>query len=230
DQIVGRTNHDLFPREIADAFSANDRQVLERKTPVEYDEIAPHRDGPHHYISIKFPLCDETGAPYAMCGISTDITERKRLGDTLRVNEERVQLALMSARIGIWDWNLQTDHCYWSPIVNDLLGLPVGAGPLSRQDFLARVYSDDQASVLAALLAAQHSSQTELAFVHRVCGADGTLQWLSWSGHVVRNVTGAATRILGTVQSTTPGQMTLSDPAQADRSALEKPRHDHPRS
>ena len=230
DQIVGRTNHDLFPREIADAFSANDRQVLERKTPVEYDEIAPHRDGPHHYISIKFPLCDETGAPYAMCGISTDITERKRLGDTLRVNEERVQLALMSARIGIWDWNLQTDHCYWSPIVNDLLGLPVGAGPLSRQDFLARVYSDDRASVLAALLAAQHSSQTELAFVHRVCGADGTLQWLSWSGHVVRNVTGAATRILGTVQSTTPGQMTLSDPAQAGHNAPEKPRHDNMRS
>ncbi|NOS79859.1 MAG: PAS domain S-box protein [Nitrospira sp.] len=227
DQIVGRTNHDLFPREIADAFSANDRQVLERKTPVEYDEIAPHRDGLHDYISIKFPLCDETGTPYAMCGISTDITERKRLGDSLRINEERVQLALMSARIGIWDWNLQTDHYYWSPIVNDLLGLPVGAGSLSRQDFLASVYADDQASVLAALLAAQHSSQTELAFAHRVCRADGTLQWLSWSGHIVRSATGAATRILGTVQSTTPGQMTPSEPAQTGRNALEKPRHDH---
>ncbi len=206
DQIVGRTNHDLFPREIADAFSANDRQVLERKAPVEYDETAPHRDGLHHYISIKFPLCDETGAPYAVCGISTDITERKRLGDSLRVNEERVQRALMSARIGIWDWNLQTDRCYGSPIVNDLLGLPAGIGPFSRQDFLARVYADDQPSVLAALLAAQHSSQPELAFAHRACGADGTLQWLSWSGHVVRSVTGAATRILGTVQTTTPGQ------------------------
>lgn len=230
DQIVGRTDHDLFPGEIAEAFSTNDREVLVRNAPVEYDETAPHRDGLHHYISIKFPLCDETGAPYAMCGISTDITERKRLGDALRANEERIQLALMSARIGIWDWNLQTDHCYWSPIVNDLLGLPVGAGPLSRQDFLARVYSDDQASVLATLLAAQHSSQTELAFVHRVCGADGTLQWLSWSGHVVRNVTGAATRILGTVQSTASGEMAPSEPAQAGRNAPEKPRHDNMRS
>lgn len=230
DQIVGRTNHDLFPREIADAFSANDRQVLERKAPVEYDEIAPHQDGPHDYLSIKFPLYDETGTPYAVCGISTDITERKRLGDSLRVNDERVQLALMSARIGIWDWNLQTDHCYWSPIANDLLGLPVSAAPLSRQGFLARVYPDDQASVLATVLEAQHSSQTELTFAHRVCGADGTLRWLSWSGHVVRNVTGAATRILGTVQSTTPGQVALSEPAQAGRNALEKPRQDNKQS
>lgn len=226
DQIVGRTNQDLFPREFADAFSANDRQVLERTAPVEYDEIAPHRDGPHDYISIKFPLYDETGTPYAVCGISTDITERKRLGDLLRVNEERVQLALMSARIGIWDWNLLTGHCYWSPIVNDLLGLPVGAAPLSRQDFLASIYSDDQASVLAALLTAQHSSRPELAFAHRVRRADGTLQWLSWSGHIVRSATGAATRILGTVQSTSSGQATPSEPAQADRNARKKPRHD----
>ncbi|MEK7868927.1 MAG: PAS domain-containing protein, partial [Nitrospirota bacterium] len=168
--------------------------------------------------------------PYAVCGISTDITERKRLGDILRVNEERVQLALTSARVGIWDWNLQTDHCYWSPIVNDLLGLPVGALPLSRQDFLARIYPDDQASVLAALLTAQQSSQPELTFAHRVRRADGTLQWLSWSGHIVRSATGAATRILGTVQSTTPGEITQSEPAQTDHSALEKPRQDHPRS
>jgi len=229
DQIVGRTNHDLFPREIADAFSANDREVLERQAPVEYDETAPHRDGLHHYISIKFPLCDETGAPYAVCGISTDITERKRLGDSLRASEERVQLALMSARIGIWDWNLETDRCYGSPIVNDLLGLPVAAGPLSRQDLLAAVHADDRASVLAALLAAQQSSQPELAFAHRVCRADGTLQWLSWSGHIVRSVTGAATRILGTVQTTAPGQVTPSETVLAGGNAPKKPRRDQTR-
>jgi len=229
DQIVGRTNHDLFPREIADAFSANDREVLERNAPVEYDETAPHRDGLHQYISIKFPLCDETGAPYAVCGISTDITERKRLGDSLRANEERVQRALMSARIGIWDWNLETDRCYGSPIVNDLLGLPVAAGPLSRQDLLAAVYADDRASVLAALLAAQQSSQPELAFAHRVRRADGTLPWVSWSGHIVRSATGIATRILGTVQTTTAGQMALSKAAPAGGNALKKPRHDQTR-
>ncbi|MDP3090908.1 MAG: PAS domain S-box protein [Nitrospira sp.] len=230
DQIVGRTDHDLFPREIADAFSANDRQVLERKAPVEYDETAPHRDGLRHYISIKFPLCDETGTPYAVCGISTDITERKRLGDALRINEERVQLALMTARVGIWDWNLQTDHCYWSPIVNDLLDLPVGAGPLSREEFLARVYPEDQATVLAALLEAPKSSQPELAYAHRVRRADGTLQWLSWSGHVVRSATGTATRILGTVQSISTGQVPPSEPTQTGRNAPEKPRHDNLRS
>ena len=230
DQIVGHTDRDLFPREIADAFSANDRQVLERQTPVECDETAPHGDGLHHYISIKFPLCDETGTPYAVCGISTDITERKRHGDALRLNEERVQLALMNARVGIWDWNLQTDRYYGSPVVNDLLGLPVAASPFSRQDLLAAVYVDDRTSVLAALLAAQQSSQPEFAVAHRVRRADGTLQWLSWSGHVVRNAAGAATRILGTVQTTAAGQMMLPETVQAGGNAIKKPRHDNMQS
>lgn len=203
-QIAGRTNHDLFPREIAEAFSANDLQVLERAVPAEYDETALHPDGLHHYISIKFPLCDETGAPYAVCGISTDITERKRIGDHLRTNEERIQHALGSARIGIWDWNLLTDRCYWSPIVHDLLGNPAGSGLISRQDFLARIHPDDRPSILAALRLADGSSQGEIAFEHRVRQPDGTLRWLAWSGHIIHDETGRTSRIVGTVQARTP--------------------------
>ena len=84
DQIIGHTNHEIFPREIADAFRANDLQVLERNSTMEYEELAPHEDGLHTYLSIKFPLCDHTGTPYATCGISTDITERKRIEHPLR--------------------------------------------------------------------------------------------------------------------------------------------------
>jgi signal transduction histidine kinase len=35
-------------------------------------------EGKHHYVVIKFLLRDGTGKPYAICGISTDITELKR--------------------------------------------------------------------------------------------------------------------------------------------------------
>ena len=65
DQIIGYTDHEIFPKDIADAFRANDVAVLERNRVVEYEEYAPHSDGLHAYISIKFPLCDHTGKPYA---------------------------------------------------------------------------------------------------------------------------------------------------------------------
>ena len=79
DQIVGKTDFDLFSKEQAVAFRQNDLQVLATSTPFEFEEVAPHDDGLHTYISSKFPLFDGQGVAYAVCGISTDITERKRL-------------------------------------------------------------------------------------------------------------------------------------------------------
>ncbi|HYV06322.1 MAG TPA: PAS domain S-box protein [Blastocatellia bacterium] len=95
-QVVGKTDLDFFPREMAEAFQANDRKVLEARTPLESEEIAPHDDGPHIYLSVKFPICDVTGEPYAICGISTDITDRKRMEADLA---EARDAALESARL-----------------------------------------------------------------------------------------------------------------------------------
>jgi C4-dicarboxylate-specific signal transduction histidine kinase len=69
---------------MADAFRANDRQVIANACPLEFDEVAPHEDGPHTYISVKFPLTDELGRTYATCGISTDITARQHAEEAAR--------------------------------------------------------------------------------------------------------------------------------------------------
>jgi PAS domain S-box-containing protein len=85
EQPLGKRDHDLFPREMADALLANDRKVLETGSALEFEELVPQEDGLHTYISVKFPLCDAAKVPYAVCGISTDITERKQVEETKRV-------------------------------------------------------------------------------------------------------------------------------------------------
>ncbi len=77
-ELVGKTDYDLFPKELSDAFRVNDLRVLTAAAPLEFEEVAQHDDGLHTYISIKFPLLDANGVPNAVCGISTDITDRKR--------------------------------------------------------------------------------------------------------------------------------------------------------
>ncbi|MCP4143432.1 MAG: response regulator [Chloroflexi bacterium] len=83
-EIVGKTDHEIFPKEIADAFQANDQRVIEGNAPLETEEYSPHDDGLHAYISTKVPLHDADGNIYGVCGISTDITERKKTEDLLK--------------------------------------------------------------------------------------------------------------------------------------------------
>jgi PAS domain S-box-containing protein len=91
-ESIGKTDNDLFPPETAKAFQANDEKVIAGMTPLEIEEVAPHEDGPHTYISVKFPLVGETGIAYGVCGISTDISERKRAEQLLhRAYEELAQ-------------------------------------------------------------------------------------------------------------------------------------------
>jgi PAS domain S-box-containing protein len=84
EEILGLTDHDLFPAEIADEFRANDLRAASGGGPVHVEEVAPGADGPHTYITVKFPLLDSAGQPYAVCGISTDITARKRAEEQVR--------------------------------------------------------------------------------------------------------------------------------------------------
>ncbi|MFC0773375.1 PAS domain S-box protein [Terrimonas alba] len=83
ENILGKTDYDFFSKEEADAFRRLDVRVAEAKHALTEEEIAPHDDGPHTYISVKSTLSDNTGKPYAIFGISTDITERKKVEEAI---------------------------------------------------------------------------------------------------------------------------------------------------
>jgi PAS domain S-box-containing protein len=85
--VVGKTDYDIFPARQAEAFRRNDAEVLHIGQAIQFEEVAPHADGLHTYLSLKFPLLAPDGTPEALCGISTDITDRKRAEDQLRIEQ-----------------------------------------------------------------------------------------------------------------------------------------------
>ena len=84
-RITGLTDFDLFPPKTAEQFRANDLKALADRAPVQIEETVAHPDGqPHTYITVKYPIEDADGRPCAICGISTDITEVKRVQEQAR--------------------------------------------------------------------------------------------------------------------------------------------------
>ena len=98
--VLGRTESEILPETSALALRTNDLAVLERNAAIEFEETAPLDDGLHTYISIKFPLHDADGAAYAVCGISTDITEKKRSAEELSRQREALYQREKLAALG----------------------------------------------------------------------------------------------------------------------------------
>jgi PAS domain S-box-containing protein len=92
-EILNKRNCDLFDKELSDIFDENDRQVLEARTAMQWEEVAPQDDGLHTYLSLKFPLLTPDGSPYAICGISTDISDRKQAEIALTQSKEAAEAA-----------------------------------------------------------------------------------------------------------------------------------------
>ncbi|HWG89875.1 MAG TPA: PAS domain-containing protein, partial [Candidatus Thermoplasmatota archaeon] len=91
EEILGRSMRDHLPGPVGEGIEAHDRVVLEGKRPLQFEEVLQTPEGPRTFLSTKFPLLDERGVPFALGGISTDITETRRAMAAL--DEARRQLA-----------------------------------------------------------------------------------------------------------------------------------------
>jgi PAS domain S-box-containing protein len=81
--IAGRLDRELFPAG-ADELRRNDQHVFAERQAIDVEESVDTAHGKRIYLSHKFPLQDASGRPYAICGVTTDVTERRRTEHALR--------------------------------------------------------------------------------------------------------------------------------------------------
>lgn len=85
ESVQGKTDRELFSRAMAAQFVAHDLKVLQEGRALQVEEQINLPDGPHTYLSVKFPIYNEQNEPEGLCGISTDITELKKAQEQLRL-------------------------------------------------------------------------------------------------------------------------------------------------
>jgi PAS domain S-box-containing protein len=102
DTMIGKTDETIMPLDVAGRARASDRRVLEDGEIVQEEEVIWRRGGDRTYITQKFPLRDGDGEIYAVCGISTDITERKAREQELQAEVDwsiRVREAVRESKL-----------------------------------------------------------------------------------------------------------------------------------
>jgi len=143
-EIQGKSIYDMFDPATATTLVANDQRALAAKVPLVLEEFAPQHGEIHTYASIKTPLLNADGEPYALLGISTDITERKVIEEALRANEARLrQLADAMPQI-VWQADADGINRYFNQRWLDYTGLTLAE---SLADTNRAIHPDDQAEV-----------------------------------------------------------------------------------
>jgi PAS domain S-box-containing protein len=92
-ELIGKTPADVLPPRLAEIYRTHDRDVMQRKRPVQNEETFIRADGLGVLLADRFPLLDAAGNVYAVGCISADVTERKKSDDEVRLARLEAQRA-----------------------------------------------------------------------------------------------------------------------------------------
>jgi PAS domain S-box-containing protein len=100
-QVIGRPALEVIPPESVAQLSEANRRVVATGQPVEVEEVIRTPRGVLTHHAVRFPIRDERGAVIAVGGVSLDVTERRRMDETLRDSEARLRHFFDAAFEGI---------------------------------------------------------------------------------------------------------------------------------
>ena len=194
--LLGRTDADVFPAEVAARFARDDGDLLASGSPRIYEESFAHADTTVTALTVKFPLVDADGTAYAVCGIATDISDRKRAQDALRESERQWRSLAEALPNLVWT-DLPDGQCdYLSSQWASYTGVP--ENELLGLTWLERViHPDDRERTLACWTAAVEDKGV-YDLEYRIRRHDGQYHWFKTRGVPIRDGQGRIVKWFGT--------------------------------
>lgn len=198
---LGKTDAELWPKEIADAFRANDETVIATGKPLQVVE-AFSQDGSASYgLATKFPIFDSTGAVEMVGGACVEITERLKAEQALRESEQRFRELAENIHEVFWLSNRQnTETMYVSPTYETIWGRSRDSLYAEPKSWIDAIHPEDKERVTEAMAikgAGPHDN------TYRIVRPDGSIRWIRDRGFPVRDESGAVVRFAGIAEDIT---------------------------
>jgi len=122
----------------------------------------------------------------------------EHMKEKLRVNLERHSLATSAAKVGVWDWNIETGDFYLDPNIKAILGYTDDEIPNDIDIWVKYIHPEDSKAVMEAAQKCLDGKTSEYVLEHRMLHKDGSNRWILVRGEAIRDKSGNAVRLIGT--------------------------------
>ncbi|HEY8615814.1 sensor histidine kinase [Phenylobacterium sp.] len=200
DADIGRPLGHLTARIDYPELEADVRKLLKSLAPVEREVASAEHD--RRFLARLLPHRSANNAMEGVVATFVEIPGRSEAETALHASERRFGEAQNLAGVGIWEWDLDTDESWWSPVVYRLWGLPEAAEPPPTSEW--RLLPDDRAAYESAWQEARESGAIDLEW--RIVRPDGSVRWLAATGRMQQAESGR--RMLGVTQDITERKQT----------------------
>jgi diguanylate cyclase (GGDEF)-like protein/PAS domain S-box-containing protein len=226
ERIWGRSCDSVYanPTSFIEAIHSDDQQYARDimadasvPTTAEYRVLCP--DGNLRWVCDRsFPIFNEAGQLIRQAGLTQDITAQKQAATQLQDLTERLGLAVQSANMGIWEWDLVTHHLRWDERMFTLYNLCAADVSLSEDLWRSVVHPEDL-PVADAMQQKALAGEADYQLEFRVIWPDGAIRHIASYAIVQRNAEGKPLRMVGV-------NLDISDRKQAEAQLVHNALHD----
>lgn len=195
-EMIGRSLLTLFPAERIDEEALILERIILGEKVDHFETVRLHKSGTPVHVSVTIsPICDGQGQVIGASKIARNITP-------LKIEQERVQMALDASCNGLWDWDLRSGAVYRSPQYYTVCECePQDDAPSDYPFFASTVYPDDLPMVIQAIDDFRQGRSERIECEYRlVFRSAQPHKWMLLKGQAVeRDRAGAPLRMVGTL-------------------------------
>jgi len=206
--LYGTDASQFFPPDQMEWFLSKDREVFEGGRQIDFEETIWNAKLNENRIghTIKKPIYDAAGRPLYLICITSDITERKRAEESVKVSRDQLNEAQRIAMVGSWTLDLRDNRLAWSDEIYRIFEIDPARFGASYEAFLHAIHPDDRAMVHRAYTESVENG-TPYDITHRLLFPDSRIKYVRELCETLYAGDGTPVLSRGTVQDITKSRL-----------------------
>lgn len=206
--IVGYTREELLNKKMQDITHPDDlpnniklfKHMVKTGENFKIEMRYIHKDGSVVWISNNVSLVHETiGKPNTVLAVTIDITERKKVEESVQKSDERYRLIAKATNDAIWDWDLKTNQVQWNEAVSTLFGYKTKNVGNDANWWYENIHQDDRKRIVDSIHKVIDAGGESWGDEYRYQNADGTYKYVFDRGYIIHDEKGKSVRMIGSM-------------------------------